>query len=132
MNTQTKVLATLSMAAAVGQKIESMGIDINLTGAGKALKDIGFESARAYPAASVEKNVDKIADAVIRLLNGPLDPRDMLSMLLAGLSDIYAKINHDRRYIIDPVIYAAQACLDFYPGDVDHEAAFSRYLEWIS
>lgn len=131
MSTQTKILSTLSMAAAVGQKIESMETDQNLHGAGSALKEIGFESARAYPTAGVDKNVDLIADAVIRLLNGPLDPRDMLSMLIAGLTDIHAKINPARRCLIDPVIYAAQACLDFYQGDVDHEAAFCRYLEWV-
>jgi hypothetical protein len=132
MNTQTKILATLSMAAAAGQKIEAMKNTPELKGAGTALKEIGFESSRAYPAAGVEKNVDRIADAVIRLLDGPLDPRDMLSMLIAGLTDIHAKVRHERKALIDPVIYAAQACLDFYPDDdVDHEAAFERYLEWV-
>lgn len=131
MNTQTKVLSTLSMASAVGKKIEMVEHDPNLVGAGQALSRVGFESSRAYPAASVEKNVDKIADAVIRLLDGPLLPADMLSMLIAGLIDIHARIKHARRILIDPVIYAAQTCLDFYPCDVDHEAAFNRYLEWI-
>lgn len=131
MNTQTKVLATLSMAAAVGKKIETMETDPNLIGAGEALSKISFESARAYPTASVEKNVDKIADAVARLLYGPLDPRDILSMLIAGLTDIHAKIAPARRGLIDPVIYAAQACLDFYQDDVDYEVVFTRYCEWV-
>jgi len=135
MNTQTKVFSTLALSLATDKKIESLADTPDLKAAGKALKDAGFEATHRYPASntSIMKNKDNIASAVLSLLSGPLNPQQILSMLIAGLSDIYAKCNTERHEIIDPVIYCAQACLDFLPDDdTDHEVAFERYMKWIS
>jgi hypothetical protein len=132
MTPSIKVFATLSMAAAVGDRIKTHGHTENIRGTGSALETAALDASRKYPNAGLNKNVSKIADSVIRLLSGPLDPQELLSMLLAGLTDIYAKCNPSRHEILDSVIYAAQACLDFYPDDIDHEAAFDRYCAWVA
>lgn len=132
MKPAVKVFATLALSAAVGERIKKHGHTIDVRGAGLALERAVFEAIRKYPAAGIEKNIDKIADTVTSLLSGPLDPQELLSILVAGLSDIYAKCNPARHEIIDSVIYAAQACLDFYPNDIDHESAFKRYERWCA
>lgn len=132
MKPTTKVFATLSLSAAVGKKISLSGETENIRGAGVALMDAGHEATTLYPAAGVEKQINKIMLAVNSLIFKPMDPQEILSMLMAGLSDIYAKCNPDRHEILDSVIYSAQACLDFYHDGIDHEKAYLRYNEWCA
>ena len=153
MNTSTKVFATLALSAAVGQKIKNQESG-ELAEAGENLRSAGFIATGAYPSASLtQKKTEAIADAVMRLLSTPLEPQDILSMLIAGLIDIRAKCNPERHMLIDPVVDAAQSCLDIYDDlfwsdnhalfmmlhnsevknskEVDHEAAFERYCAWL-
>lgn len=133
MSPSTKVFATLSLAAAVGQKIQNMGSNETIKALGKSLYDVGYEATGKYPypALSTSKTT-QILDAVDALLNSPLGPPEILSRLVAGLVDIHAKCKQDRKEIIDPVIYCAQACLDAYPDEVDHEAAWKAYQRWTA
>ena len=131
MNTSTKVFATLALSAAVGQKIKNTESG-ELADAGEKLRSAGFIATGAYPSAHLSgKKTDDIANAVMRLLSKPLQPYDILSMLIAGLIDIRAKCKPERYALIDPVVDAAQACLDLYGEDIDHDAAFDRYCAWL-
>ena len=131
MNTSTKVFATLALSAAVGQKIKNQESG-ELAEAGEKLRSAGFVATGAYPSAPLTgKKTDDIADAVMRLLSTPLEPPDILSMLIAGLVDIRAKCKPERYALIDPVVAAAQACLDLYGEDIDHDAAFDSYCAWL-
>ena len=131
MNTSTKVFATLALSASVGQKIKNQGSG-ELAGAGEKLRSAGFIATGAYPSASLTlKKTEAIADAVMRLLSTPLEPQYILSMLVAGLIDIRVKCKPERYALIDPVVDAAQACLDLYREDIDHDVAFERYCAWL-
>jgi len=132
MNTSTKIFATLSLSAAVGEKIKKTEKGQKLVEAGENLRSAGYIATGAYPYAKLSKRkTNEIADAVMRLLSSPMLPPEIISMLLAGLIDIRAKCNSERHKLIDPVIDACQACLDLYSDDIDHEAAWERYQEWI-
>ena len=131
MNTSTKVFATLALSAAVGEKIKNTESG-GLADAGEKLRYAGFVATWAYPSAPLTaKKIEAIADAVMRLLSTPLEPPDILSMLIAGLVDILAKCKPERYALLDPVVDAAQACLDIYDDDTDHNAAFDRYCAWL-
>lgn len=131
MNTSTKVFATLALSAAVGEKIKNTGSG-ELAEAGEKLRSAWFIATGAYPSAHLtEKKTEDIENAVMRLLSKPLQPYDILSMLIAGLIDIRAKCKPERYALIDPVVAAAQACLDLYGEDIDHDAAFDRYCAWL-
>lgn len=131
MNTSTKVFATLALSAAVGQKIKTTEAG-ELSEAGENLRSAGFIATGSYPSAHLsEKKTEDIENAVMRLLSKPLQPYDILSMLIAGLIDIRAKCKPERYALIDPVVDAAQACLDLYGEDIDHDAAFERYCAWL-
>ena len=131
MNTSTKVFATLALSAAVGEKIKNQESG-ELGEAGEKLRSAGFIATGAYPSATLTKNkTESIADAVMRLLSTPLEPQDILSMLIAGLIDIRAKCKPERYSLIDPVVDAVQACLYLYKEDIDHDAAFERYCAWL-
>ena len=137
MNTSTKVFATLALSAAVGQKIKNQESG-ELADAGENLRSAGFIATGAYPSAHLSvKKTEDIANAVMRLLSKPLQPYDILSMLVAGLIDIRAKCKPERYVLIDPVVDAAQECLDLYEGNgpsiilVAHVAAYERYCAWL-
>lgn len=130
MKPTTKVFATLSMSSAVGKKISIQGETDNIRGAGVALMNAGQEATSLYPVAGIQKQIDKIMDAVESLVSTPMEPQEILSMLLAGLIDLYSKCNKSRHYIFDPVLYCVQTCLEFYPDCIDHEAAYLRYEIW--
>ena len=152
MNTSTKVFATLALSAAVGEKIKTTESG-ELSEASEKLRSAGFIATGAYPSAPLTgKKTEAIADAVMRLLSTPLEPQDILSMLVAGLVDIRAKCKPERYALIDPVVDAAQACLNAYEDlfwqdnhalfmlthkdkkikkEIDHEAAFERYCAWL-
>jgi len=137
MNTSTKVFATLALSAAVGEKIKNTESG-ELAEAGEKLRSAGFIATGAYPSAHLsEKKTEDIANAVMRLLSKPLQPYDILSMLIAGLIDIRAKCKHGRYSLIDPIVAAAQECLDLYEGNgpsiilVAHVAAYERYCAWL-
>lgn len=131
MNTSTKVFATLALSAAVGEKIKTTEAG-ELSEAGEKLRSAGFIATGAYPSAHLtEKKTEDIWNAVMRLLSKPLQPYDILSMLIAGLIDIRAKCKPERYALIDPVVAAAQACLDLYGEDIDHDAAFDSYCAWL-
>ncbi len=140
MNTSTKVFVTLALSAEVGEKIKTTETG-ELYDAGEKLRSAGFIATRAYPSAPLTaKKIEEIADAVMRLLSTPLEPPDISSMLIAGLIDIRAKCNPERHIFIDPVVDAAQDCIDIYDNlfwqdnpalFIDHDAAFKRYCAWI-
>lgn len=131
MNTSTKVFATLALSAAVGKKIKTIESG-ELADAGEKLRSAGFIATGAYPSAHLSvKKTEDIGNAVMRLLSKPLQPYDILSMLIAGLIDIRAKCKPERYALIDPVVDAAQACLDLYGEDIDHGAAFDSYCAWL-
>ena len=137
MNTSTKVFATLALSAAVGQKIKNQESG-ELADAGENLLSAGFIATGLYPAASLTaKKTEDIENAVMRLLSKPLQPYDILSILIAGLIDIRAKCKPERYMLIDPVVDAAQDCLDLYEGNgpsiilVAHVAAYERYCAWL-
>jgi len=131
MNTSTKVFATLALSAAVGQKIKNQESG-ELAEAGEKLLSAGFIATCAYPSAPLTgKKTENIANAVMRLLSTQLEPQDILSMIVAGLIDIRAKCKPERYALIDPVVAAAQACLDLYGEDIDHGSAFDRYCAWL-
>jgi hypothetical protein len=153
MNTSTKVFATLALSAAVGEKIKNTESGY-LSEAGEKLRSAGFIATGAYPSAHLtEKKTEDIENAVMRLLSKPLQPYDILSMLIAGLIDIRAKCKPERYALIDPVVAAAQDCIDIYDDlfwqdnhalfmmlhtkevknrkAVDHDAAFDRYCAWL-
>jgi hypothetical protein len=132
MNTSTKIFATLSMSAAVGEKITKTETDKSLLEAGENLRAAGYIATGAYPYPHLSKSkTNEIAEAVMRLLSSPMLPQEIISMLLAGLIDIRAKCRPERHKLLDPVIDAGQACLDLYADDIDHEVAWSRYQEWV-
>lgn len=153
MNTSTKVFATLALSAAVGQKIKNQESG-ELAEAGEKLRSAGFVATGAYPSAPLTgKKTEDIADAVMRLLSTPLEPPDILSMLIAGLVDIRAKCKPSRYALIDHVVAAAQACIDLYDDlfwqenhaafmifsnkelkireEINHDAAYERYCAWL-
>ncbi len=131
MNTSTKVFATLALSAAVGEKIKNTESG-ELVEAGEKLRSAGFIATGAYPSAALTgKKTEAIADAVMRLLSTPLEPPDILSMLVAGLIDIRAKCKPERHMLIDPIISSVQACLDIYADETDHDAAFDRSCAWL-
>lgn len=137
MNTSTKVFATLALSAAVGQKIKNQESG-DLSEAGENLRSAGFIATGAYPSAHLSvKKTEDIANAVMRLLSKPLQPYDILSILIAGLIDIRAKCKPERHILIDPVVDAAQDCLDLYESNgpsiilVAHVAAYERYCAWL-
>ena len=133
MNPSTKIFATLSLSAAVGKKIQTMDESETLKSLGESLYDVGYEATGKYPypALSVSKT-NQILSAVETMLDSPLEPAEIISMLIAGLVDIQAKCKQERKSIIDPVIYCAQACLDAYPVEPDHAAAWNRYERWTA
>ena len=109
MNTSTKVFATLALSAAVGEKIKTTESG-ELSEAGEKLRSAGFIATGAYPSAPLTgKKTETIADAVMRLLSTPLEPQDILSMLVAGLVDIRAKCKPERYALIDPVVEIGRA-----------------------
>ena len=131
MNTSIKVFATLALSAAVGEKIKNTESG-ELSEAGEKLRSAGFIATGAYPSAPLTaKKTEAISDAVMRLLSTPLEPQDILSMLVAGLVDIRAKCKPERHRLIDPIIRSVQACLDIYDDETDHDAAFDRYCAWL-
>ena len=131
MNTSTKVFATLALSAAVGEKIKTTESG-ELSEAGEKLRSAGVIATGAYPSAPLTaKKPEAISDAVMRLLSTPLEPQDILSMLVAGLVDIRAKCKPERHRLIDPIIRSVQACLDIYDDETDHDAAFDRYCAWL-
>lgn len=132
MKPATKVFATLSLSAAVGQKIMTLNESKELFCAGEVLHDIGYEATGKYPYSEITvKMFTLVMKAVGDLLKTPLKPPDLLSILIAGLTDIRAKSNH--KDIFDPVIEVAQYCLDLYPdGATDHDKAFERYMRWVA
>jgi hypothetical protein len=137
MNTSTKVFATLSLSAAIGEKIKTMSISCSdLRGCilGEELREAGHNAAKGYPFASFSaKKVIQVGDAVSLLLSGPAMPSYVLSMLIAGLIDIRAKCNKSRWPLIDPVIDCAKACIDLFQEDEEADIeAFDQYQRWIS
>lgn len=135
MTPSTKVFATLSLAAAVGQKIQDLETDkeSDLSVVGKALYDAGFTATGLYPYSRfTASKTNQVLDAVESLLNRPLEPPEILSRLIAGLVDIRAECNPERHKIIDPVISRAQKCLDLYSHEPDHDAAFEDYKRWVA
>ena len=153
MNTSTKIFATLSLSAAVGQKIQDMNESETLNALGASLYDVGYKATGKYPYPALSKNkTNQILYAVESLLSRPFEPPDILSMLIAGLIDIRAKCKPERYALIDPVVAAAQDCLNIYDDlfwldnhalfmlthkdakikkEIDHDAAFERYLSWL-
>jgi hypothetical protein len=132
MKPSTKVFATLSLSAAVGKKIKIMEESEALKALGESLYNAGYEATCEYPYTTLSTSKTRqILDAVEAMLKSPLEPPEILSMLLAGLTDIYAKVKPGRQDIIDPVIYCAQACIDAYPDEPDHTAAWDRYQAWV-
>ena len=133
MTPSTKIFATLSLSAAVGKKIQRLETCKHKQALGESLYAAGYEATGKYPYSPLSpKKISQIVDAVESLLSGPTEPQIILSMIIAGLVDIHAKCKLERKIIIDPVIYCAQACLDAYPGEVDHEKAFERYGDWAA
>ncbi len=133
----TKVFATLALAAATGKKIHSLGVAENDKKAmrlGRELQLCGKYASKRYPAEKFTPwRILAIYDSVSALINGPEDPEKILSMLLAGLSDIVPGCDTRRRVQIEDIISSAQACLDMYPmADDDHESAFERYERWVA
>ena len=133
MNPSTKVFATLSLSAAVGKKIRKMEDSETLNALGESLYKAGYEATGKYPYPALSSSKTRqIINAVGAMLHSPLEPPEILSMLIAGLADIYAKVKPGRQDIIDPVIYCAQACLDAYDYEPDHTAAWERYQKWVA
>lgn len=133
MNPSTKVFATLSLSAAVGKKIQTVDESKTLKALGESLYNAGYEATGKYPYPALSSSKTRqIINAVGVMLHSPLEPPEILSMLIAGLTDIYAKVKPGRQDIIDPVIYCAQACLDAYPDEPDHCAAWERYQKWVA
>lgn len=134
MTPSTKVFATLSLSAAVGKKIQTMKeSDERLKAIGLSLYNAGYEATGSYPypALSASKT-EQICDAVESLLSDPTEPQVILSMLIAGLTDIQAKVKNERKDLIEPVIHCAQACLDSFDEEPDHDEAWARYERWVS
>ena len=133
MTPSTKIFATLSLAAAVGEKIKNMNESETHKALGGSLYDAGYEATGKYPYPALSTSKTRqILDAVESMLSSPLEPQEILSMLIAGMVDINAKCKKERQLIIDPVIYCAQACLDAYHDEPDHDAAFERYQKWTT
>lgn len=132
MNPAVKVFATLALSAAVGEKIKNVRESKYKIEAGEKLRAAGYKATGLYPYQALSaKKVDQIGQAVENLLNEPMEPQEIISMLLAGLSDICAHIKSERIEIINPVIDELRACLDLY-DDPDHVQAFERYERWAS
>lgn len=134
MTPSTKVFATLSLSAAVGKKIQTMKeSDERLKAIGLSLYNAGYEATGLYPypALSASKT-EQICEAVESLLDVPEKPEFILSMLIAGLTDIQAKVKPERKDLIEPVIVCAQACLDSFDDEPDHDEAFEKYMRWTS
>ena len=127
MNPSTKVFATLALSAALGHKIKTQSTDKTLVSLAEELHKSGFEATSKYPytALTVSKTV-QILNAVGSLLSSPLKPQETLSMLIAGLVDVQAKVKNERKDLIEPVIHCAQACLDSFDEEPDHVAAWER------
>lgn len=137
MNPSTKVFATLSLAAAIGKKTETMGkgiCDDEIKNRGKRLHDAGYSASEKYPFQGLTiKKIIQIGDAVKGLLGGKQTQYSVISMVIAGLVDIRAKCNPDRWPLIDPVIDCAKDCLDLFQADEQADIdAFERYQEWAS
>jgi len=131
MNTSTKIFATLALSAAVGEKIKKINESGIKYDAGERLREAGHIATGLYPYHHLSgKKIEAVGRAVENLLNEPMEPQDIMSMLLAGLSDICAFAKHDRVKIINPVISELQFCLDLH-DEIDHELAFSRYQKWV-
>ena len=133
MKPSVKVFATLSLSAAVGKKIQTMEVGEDRKALGSSLYDAGYEATGKYPYPALSaKKIGQIVDAVEGLIASPTEPQVILSMLIAGLVDIHAHVKPERQEILDPVIYCAQACLDSYPGEIDHDEAYNRYCMWAN
>lgn len=132
MKPAVKVFATLSLSAAVGEKIKNMQETSATIAAGEKLRAAGYKATGEYPYPAISaKKTDQIAQAVMDLLNEPMEPPAIISMLLAGLSDICAYVKPDKIKIINPVIRELQACLDLY-DEPDHDKAFEHYERWCA
>lgn len=132
MTSSTKIFATLSLSAALGRKIHETENSEILMALGGSLYETGLESTGKYPFPGLKASkVVQINNAVGRLLSSPQYPPEILSMLIAGLVDIHSRVKLDNKALIDPVIYCAQACLDAYDYEPDHEAAWERYQDWV-
>lgn len=134
MTPSTKVFATLSLSAAVGHKIKSMTEhDETLKALGLSLYNAGYEATGSYPYPELSlSKTEQICSAVESLLKEPANPEFILSMLIAGLVDIQAKVKKERKELIEPVIVCAQACLDSFDREPDHGAAWARYEKWVA
>lgn len=133
MTPSTKVFATLALSSAVGKKIQESEESETIKALGSSLYESGFEATDRYPYSKLTLNkIEQVLNAVESMLENPLEPPEILSMLIAGLTDIRAKVKPERKELIDPVIWCAQACLDAYAYDPDHEAAWERYLDWLT
>ena len=133
MNPSTKIFATLSLSAAVDKKINRLEECKHKQALGESLYAAGYEATGKYPYSTLsQKKISQIVEAVESLLSGPTEPQIILSMIIAGLVDIHAKCKLERKIIIYPVIYCAQACLDAYHVEIDHEKAFERYERWAA
>lgn len=137
MNSSTRIFATLSLAAATGKKIQNIGKvehDKKAQRLGRELQLVGRYAVHRYPAGDfTPQKIMDIYDSVVALISGPTDPPVILSMLIAGLSDIIATCDKKRRKLIERVINGAQECLDIYPfADTDHDAAWAQYERWVA
>lgn len=132
MTPSTKIFATLALSAAVGEKIKNLNESKIKHEAGERLRASGYKATGLYPYHHLSvKKIEDIGCAVENLINEPMEPQEIISMLLAGLSDICAFVKPERVKIINPVISELQICLDLY-DEPDHELAFSRYEKWVA
>nr|WP_321399403.1 hypothetical protein [uncultured Desulfobacter sp.] len=133
----SKTFATLSLAAATGKKIyEIVKVerDKKAMRLGRCLQLTGKYVAARYPSDSLTPSkIMSVYYSAIGLVSGPTEPTAILSMIIAGLSDISAKSDKKRKKLVDQVIKDAQACLDMYPlADIDHNAAWAQYERWAA
>ena len=132
MKPSVKVFATLALSAAVGEKIKFMNETPTHAAAGEKLRAAGYKATGLYPYPALSaKKTNQIGQAVEELLNEPIVPQEIISMLLAGLSDICAFVRQDKIEIINPVISELQSCLDLY-DEPDHDKAYANYMRWAS
>jgi hypothetical protein len=138
MNPSTKVFATLSLAAALGQIIQkSTGTDA-MHWRGQKLQEAGFDAVGRYPFPPLtDSKVRQIGIKVEEICSGEnISVIETLSFLVCGLIDIRSKTNPSNWKYIDPVLKRAVWCQEFfdpkYELDEAHAKAMEDYTRWVS
>lgn len=133
MKPMIKIFTTLSLSAAIGEKVLNDGPkSTEIAKAALELKNAGYKASAVYPYQGLSgKKVTQVLGAVDRLLNKQMAPGHIISIMIAGLVDIYSKVGVERKKLLTPVIKALENLLSALDDHTDYDQSYIDYLAWL-